>query len=71
MRERVPSVGGLRSGRAHSLGVGLALESGEVAQQREGIFISLLALGLDTDRHLLEWGLRLRTGLGVRSHHHY
>ena len=54
MRERVPSVGGLRSGRAHSLGVGLALESGEVAQQREGVFISLLCLSLNTDRHLLE-----------------
>ena len=54
VRERMPSVGGLRSGRAHSLGVGLALESGEVAQEREGVFISLLCLSLHTDRHLLQ-----------------
>ena len=48
-------VGGLGGGGAHSLGRwGLGLDGVEMSQEGEGILVALLALSLDTDRHLLE-----------------
>ena len=63
--EGVARVGRLGGGGARRVRLRLALDGVEVGQQREGILVSLLGLGLHTDRHLLEGGLLLRTGLGV------
>ena len=65
------SVGGLGGGGARRVGVCLALDGGEVGEEGEGVLVALLGLGLHTDGDLLERGLLLGTGLGVRSHHHY
>ena len=71
VREGVSRVGGLGGGGARRVGVCLALDGGEVGEEGEGVLVALLCLGLHTDGDLLERGLLLGTGLGVRSHHHY